>query len=95
MTLLDRLADRAIVDRCPPMWLRHLVPWWLIYWTERRVGLCRCGIVMWKLGYDEWPWHRPKDDCFCGPTPTSMCYCGKFRRDASGNVVENREDPKP
>ena len=73
---MNRLLEMYVYGQCPPSWLRHFIPWRVIDRIEVRLGLCRCGIVMWKLGY-EWTWDRPTETCFNHERGVP-CWCGRY-----------------
>ena len=60
----------------PWAWLRHITPWWLLYWLFGRYHICWSGMAMWKLGYD-WSWSLNKG-CF-----HPFDYCGWYDHTAT------------
>ena len=66
----------------PPLWMRHIIPWFVLRWLDDRLDTCWTGIVMWKLGYD-WVsgWNVCAGSCFnldAGHELNQYDYCGKF-----------------
>lgn len=58
----------------PPSWVRHFVPWRLLWLIEEHTDVCRPRLVGWKLGHKTRTWW-----------PSSLCfrdrdYCQKFDR---------------
>jgi hypothetical protein len=37
----------------PPLWLRHVTPWWLLRLIDRRLPVCFIRVAEWKLGDQE------------------------------------------
>lgn len=62
----------------PPMWLRRLFPWRLLYFINNHAKVCMMGVAMWKNGYDGWTWW-PTSSCWDGPNE-GYDYCGKWER---------------
>lgn len=60
----------------PPRVLRHVLPWFVLRWFDRRAGTCWSGVVMWKLGHDGWSWW-PGRTCWDGPQG-GYDYCNKY-----------------
>ncbi len=65
----------------PPLWLRHFVPWRFLNWFDRRFPTCWTGMVMWKLGHDDWSWWINRS-CWDGPPGREYDYCGKYKSKA-------------
>ena len=78
------LAD--VPHGCPPLWMRHITPWWVLKWIDNRFLVCWAGVAMWKLGYDGWSWF-PTRACFTS-YPDSWDYCNKF------NMIEPDQFPE-
>lgn len=60
----------------PPMWLRHVFPWRLLYFVNRHTNTCISGMVMWKQGYEGWQWW-PRSGCFDGHE-VAFDYCARW-----------------
>jgi hypothetical protein len=61
----------------PPLFLRHVFPWRLLYYVDRHSNTCLSGFVMWKLGYGGWSWW-PHAGCWDGPLGEEYDYCAKY-----------------
>jgi len=78
------LPEQAKEKYTPPTFLRHITPWWLLGWIDRRWDTCWAGMVMWKQGYD-WDWW-PTNTCF-DATDGPWDYCNKFDADRKRKVA--------
>ena len=61
----------------PPVWMRHITPWWLLYWLDKRLPTCWTVMVLWKMYGDEDSWW-PLGKCFAAYSGERYDYCGKF-----------------
>ncbi|KKN32113.1 hypothetical protein LCGC14_0817240 [marine sediment metagenome] len=68
----------------PPLWLRHLTPWWVLWKLQEHYHLCWTNMVRWKMG-DECDWNVTTS-CF-----EPYDYCGFYDRVAT---KEEREEGK-
>lgn len=63
-------------DPQPWGWLRHITPWLLLAWLDRRnPQWCWANIVSWKM-YGERSWGIG-GSCWDGPAGREHDYCGK------------------
>ena len=60
----------------PPMVMRHLIPWPVLYWIGRHTKTCGSGLAMWKMGYEDWEW-SVRRSCWDGPNG-GWDYCNKY-----------------
>ena len=61
----------------PPLFLRRLVPWWLLRAINHRTNTCWTGMVLWRLG-DEYAWDI-REDCWDGPCGHEYDFCGRYK----------------
>ena len=71
------------LKRTPPHCLRHVTPWWLLDWLDKRLPFCWASVVTWKAGSGAMPggWW-PNHACFAPDD-----YCGKFQPEQGEQVV--------
>lgn len=69
------LLNRLLLDRTPPSWMRHIIPWRVLYWLDKHTDTCWAGMVMWKEDY-EWSWWSCSWQDGLGADGD---YCGKWR----------------
>jgi len=60
----------------PPLWARHITPWWELRWINRNYNLCWANMAMWKMGYD-WEW-KPGESCYKEALKVGHCWCWKW-----------------
>jgi hypothetical protein len=79
----------------PPMWLRHVTPWWLLRLIERRFNACGVGVAQWKYGHQERGYETwwPTWSCMGGP-PHAWDYCGRYKNAAEFEAATGIELPK-
>lgn len=68
----------------PPMWLRHVLPWWLLKWISAHSRVCWVAMVQWKDGYPDWRWSDLSD---CDPD----CYCGKYMTEETRTAIADAQ----
>lgn len=70
---MTAFLDRMFPDHHPPLWMRHITPWWLLRVIDSHTGLCWAAMVMWKTNGSDWSWIPSR--CL-----EPYDYCGKFKR---------------
>jgi len=61
-----------------PTFLRHLIPWRMLYWIDRLFPVCWLNVAMWKMWGVEGCF-GPSSNCWDGPAGEKYDYCGKFK----------------
>lgn len=75
----------------PPTWLRHIAPWWLLYWlNDYYDDLCWAGVVTWKVYGGGWT--VVSSSCFAH-TQGPVDYCGKWPSEKAREFGDSRPIP--